>query len=144
MKKNSTGSATIKLVVPFHDVDSMNVVWHGHYFKYFEIARTAYFRRIGFDIAEMAQSGFVFPVIESHCRYVAPLLYGMTVEVTATLTDMDHRLKFLYSIIDSKTRRRMTTGHTVQASVKRRTGELCLMTPSILLQRLRRVKHGRS
>lgn len=124
-------------MVPFHDVDSMNVVWHGNYFKYFEIARTAYFRRIGFDVAEMIQSGYVWPVIESHCRYVAPLLYGMAVEVTATLSDVDHRIKFLYTIVDSKTRRRMTTGHTVQAMVKRRTGELCLVTPPVLLKRLR-------
>ena len=29
------------VTVPFFDVDSMNVVWHGHYVKYLEIARCA-------------------------------------------------------------------------------------------------------
>jgi len=28
-----TASATVE--VPFHDVDAMNVCWHGHYLKYF-------------------------------------------------------------------------------------------------------------
>jgi len=28
-------TAVITLRVPFHDVDSARVVWHGHYFKYF-------------------------------------------------------------------------------------------------------------
>ena len=31
--------ADVMIEVPFHDVDTMNVVWHGHYLKYFEIAR---------------------------------------------------------------------------------------------------------
>ena len=29
----------IELTVPFYDVDSMDIVWHGHYLKYFEDAR---------------------------------------------------------------------------------------------------------
>ena len=31
--------ADVIIEVPFHDVDTMNVVWHGHYLKYFEIPR---------------------------------------------------------------------------------------------------------
>ena len=27
--------------VPFHDVDMTLRVWHGHYYKYLELARTA-------------------------------------------------------------------------------------------------------
>ena len=29
-----------EIKIPFHDLDSGNVVWHGRYFKYFESART--------------------------------------------------------------------------------------------------------
>ena len=32
--------------VPFHDVDVMRVAWHGHYVKYFEIARCALLDKI--------------------------------------------------------------------------------------------------
>ena len=31
---------SVELEVPFHDIDGMGIVWHGHYFKYLEIART--------------------------------------------------------------------------------------------------------
>ena len=31
--------ASVEITVPFHDVDMMEVVWHGHYTKYFEVAR---------------------------------------------------------------------------------------------------------
>jgi acyl-CoA thioester hydrolase len=27
-----------EILVPFFDIDTMNVVWHGHYVKYLEIA----------------------------------------------------------------------------------------------------------
>ena len=30
-----------EILVPFFDVDTMNVVWHGHYIKYLEVARCA-------------------------------------------------------------------------------------------------------
>ena len=28
-----------EILVPFFDVDTMHVVWHGHYVKYLEVAR---------------------------------------------------------------------------------------------------------
>ena len=28
-----------EITIPFFDLDPMNVVWHGNYIKYFEIAR---------------------------------------------------------------------------------------------------------
>ena len=28
-------SASVELEVPFHDVDMMEVAWHGHYVRYF-------------------------------------------------------------------------------------------------------------
>ena len=37
MPKAIIESSTI-VEVPFFDVDSMRIVWHGHYLKYFEIA----------------------------------------------------------------------------------------------------------
>jgi acyl-CoA thioester hydrolase len=37
----SIHQTSVDLEIPFHDVDMMQVVWHGHYAKYFEIARCA-------------------------------------------------------------------------------------------------------
>lgn len=34
-------TAEVEMTVPFHDVDMMEVAWHGHYVKYFELARCA-------------------------------------------------------------------------------------------------------
>ena len=34
--------------IPFHDIDPMGVVWHGNYFRYFEIAREALLNQIDY------------------------------------------------------------------------------------------------
>ena len=34
----------VELEVPFHHVDALGVVWHGHYLEYLEPARTALLR----------------------------------------------------------------------------------------------------
>jgi len=129
--------AKVRVDVPFYDLDGLNVVWHGHYYKYFEAARTAFLRSIGFDAPQMKRSGYVWFVIESHCRYIAPMRYGMTVVVSASLADVEHRIKFIYTILDKKTGRRLASGHTVQAAIDAKTGALCLQTPRNFLRHLK-------
>ena len=129
-------SATVTVDVPFHDLDGLQVVWHGHYYKYFEYARTVFSRTLGFDVSQMKRSGYLWPVIETHCRYIAPISYGMKVRVQAKLADVLHRVKFVYTITDAKTGRRLAIGHTVQAAVHAKSGDLCLMTPRSFLRHL--------
>ena len=62
--------AEVVIEVPFHDVDIMNVVWHGHYLKYFEIARCKLLDQFHYNYMQMQASGYAWPVIESHVRYV--------------------------------------------------------------------------
>ena len=58
--------------MPFHDVDAMNVCWHGHYLKYFEIGRAALLRAFDYDYREMQASGYLWPIVEAHLKYVRP------------------------------------------------------------------------
>jgi acyl-CoA thioester hydrolase len=48
--------------IPFHDVDMM--VWHGHYAKYFEIARRL-LEQIDYNYPQTRDSGYAWPVIDS-------------------------------------------------------------------------------
>ena len=76
-----TASAAVE--VPFHDVDAMNVCWHGHYLKYFEIGRAALLRLFDYDYREMQASGYLWPIVEVHLKYVRPATYGQQIEVRA-------------------------------------------------------------
>lgn len=124
-----TASAEIVFQVPFHDVDLMGVVWHGHYYKYFELARTELFRRHHCDAEDLLALGLVIPVIESQCRYIAPLTYGMKVRAVATLVEKEFRLKVKYLLSEEPNGRKLARGTTVQAVVRRSDNRLQLPAP---------------
>ena len=42
----SIAEAETTIEVQFYDLDPMNVVWHGNYFKYMEIARCELLKKI--------------------------------------------------------------------------------------------------
>jgi len=117
---------SVSAEVAFHDVDSLGIVWHGHYYKYFELARTALYRSRGFDIQDMHDMGYIFPVIESQCRYVQPLKYGQTFTVSARFKAWDRYIHVAYTITDVKTKQRCAYRYTKQAA--------CLPDATMLLE----------
>jgi acyl-CoA thioester hydrolase len=129
-------SAEIEITVPFHDVDLMGIAWHGHYVKYFELARCALLDRIDYNYAAMHASGFGWPVIDLHVRYPGKSEYGQRLKVRAALVEWEHRLRIDYLISDAVTGKRLTIGHTVQHAVKLSNGEMQLESPPALLTRV--------
>ena len=125
-------SAEIELEVPFHDVDSMAVAWHGHYVKYLEIARCALLKRFNYDYPQMHASGYLWPVVDLHLKYVRPAHYGQCIKVRATLVEYENRLKVAYLIEDAVTGETLTRGHSIQVAVEAGSGELQFVTPDIL------------
>jgi acyl-CoA thioester hydrolase len=66
----------------YEDTDAGGVVYHANYIKYLERARTEYFRKHGFLVAELARNGFVFPVIRLEIDFKAPALHDDLLSVT--------------------------------------------------------------
>lgn len=129
-------TAEIEIQIPFHDCDALEVAWHGHYVKYFEIARCAALDTIGYDYPQMRDSGYAWPVIDLHLRYAQPALYGQKVKVKATLVEWENRLKFDYVITDAGNGKRLSKGSTVQVAVDMKRNEMCYISPDILFQKL--------
>ena len=127
---------SIDLQIPFHDVDMMEVVWHGHYVKYFEIARCALLEKIDYNYPQMRDSGFVWPIIDLSIRYARPAVFGQTITVKAQIVEWENRLKINYLITDKGTGARLTKGHSVQVAVDLATKEMCFVSPSVLLEKL--------
>jgi acyl-CoA thioester hydrolase len=127
-----TPCAEVCFEVPFHDVDMMGVVWHGHYYKYFELARTALFRQFDCDGPRLYDLGYLLPVVDSHCRYLAPLTYGLGVRATATLVEIKYRIKITYLLSHASTGVRLARGSTIQVAVKRDDFELCYVIPNTI------------
>ena len=132
-------TATIDVEVPFHDVDSMQVAWHGHYVKYFELARCALLRRFDYDYPQMQTSGYLWPIVECHLKYVRPALYGQKLSVQASLLEYENRIKSAYQIRDIESGERMTKGHTIQVAVDAATRELQFVSPPVVFRKLEKV-----
>jgi acyl-CoA thioester hydrolase len=124
-------NTTVTIEVPFHDVDAMDVAWHGHYVKYFEIARCALLRTFNYDYPEMKASGYLWPVVECHLKYVRPARYGQRLNVKATLLEYENRIKIGYEITDGAGER-ITKGHTTQLAIDAVTHELQFVSPPVV------------
>lgn len=126
----------VELLVPFHDVDMMEVVWHGHYCKYFEIARCALLESIDYDYRQMRDSGFFWPIIDLHLRFIKPARFGQRILVRATLSEWENRLKIDYLIRDQASGSRLCKGHSVQVAVDIETREMRFESPPVLFGKL--------
>jgi acyl-CoA thioester hydrolase len=128
--------AEVLIEIPFHDVDVMKVAWHGHYVKYFEIARCALLDSIDYNYPQMEASGFAWPVIDLRVRYAKPLHFQQKIRVIAKLTEWENRLKIDYLIEDAQTGQRLTKGYTVQVAVDMQNSEMLFVSPEILFKKL--------
>ena len=135
-KRSIDAEVSIELEVPFHDVDMLRVVWHGHYYKYMEIARTELLKKYGLQASETSTSGFAFVVIESKCRHTFPLRLGDRFRVGAAFRDTDYRIHIAFELYNLTHARRCAYGHTMLATVDH-DGNLQLRTPDAVLARLR-------
>ncbi|MGG5287820.1 acyl-CoA thioesterase [Pseudomonas shirazensis] len=128
-----------EVLVPFFDVDSMHVVWHGHYVKYLEVARCALLDHLGHNYVQMQASGFAWPVIDLQLRYIRGATFGQRLTVRASLVEWENRLKINYLISDAATGERMTRASTVQVAVHIDSGEMQLASPQVMLDAVQRV-----
>jgi acyl-CoA thioester hydrolase len=134
----------VEVDVLFHDSDPMGVTWHGNYFRYLEPARSALLARIGYNYADMVASGYLWPVVEAHIKYLRPTRFGQRLAVKAWLEEYENRLKIAYEIKDCRTGERVTTAFTTQVAVGKDHGEMLFASPQVLVDKVRACLAGDS
>ncbi|MBV6824373.1 thioesterase family protein [Pseudomonas sp. PD9R] len=138
MRSKGVLHADTEILVPFFDVDSMNVVWHGHYVKYLEVARCALLDKIGHNYSAMSKSGYAWPVIDLQLRYVRGAVFGQKLNVRANLVEWENRLKINYLISDLETGERLTRAVSVQVAVDMSNREMLLASPKVFTDAVER------
>jgi acyl-CoA thioester hydrolase len=129
-------TAEVELTVPFHDVDMMGVVWHGNYFRYFEIAREALLNQFNYGYRQMKESGYLWPVVDTRVKYRDVLTFEQRFRVRARLEEYENRLRIGYEIVDAASGKRTTTGYTIQVAVEEKSREMSFVSPDILFERM--------
>jgi acyl-CoA thioester hydrolase len=129
-------SCEIELEPAFYDIDPMNVVWHGHYARYLELARCALLDRFHYGYPEMRESGFAWPVVDMRLKYLRTASFRQRLRVQATITEWENRLRIDYLMFDATTGVRINKAHTIQVAVSLQSGEMQFVCPPILWERL--------
>lgn len=132
-------STEIEIVIPFHDVDSMGITWHGNYLRYFEIARCQLLDLIHYGYRAMQASGYSWPIVDLQVKYAQSSTFEQKVIIKAAIVEWENRLKINYQVLDAVTKKRITKGYTIQAAVDMQTQELCFVTPKVLQDKIAKI-----
>ena len=123
-------SVTKPFEIRFSEVDSMGVVWHGHYSVYFEDAREEFGKKYDLGYLMMYGKGFFEPIVDLSIKYKKPLIYGMKPEITITYRPTESaKIIFDYEIRNSETGEIHVTGRTIQVFMNKDNYQLVLTNP---------------
>ena len=88
--------------VAWGEMDAFEHVNNVAYFRYFESARIAYFKRVGY--LDLLQETKIGPILAStSCRYRFPLVYPDQVTVGARVSDLGtDRFTMLYRVVSQE------------------------------------------
>lgn len=109
----------IAMRVPFHDLDPMQVVWHGHYFKYFDVARFGLFASVGIDLyAYLKERRLVFPITRSSIKHILPLRFDDPFVCRASVSEARYKIAMDFAIQRPDSGVICTRGKAEQVAVK--------------------------
>ena len=126
--------------VKFSEVDSMGVVWHGHYIRYFEDGRESFGNQFGINYLDFYRKNVLIPLVRVTCDYKKPLLYGDTAVIETRFVNCESaKLQYDYIIYRGNTGDVAATGSSIQVFLNPEK-ELLLDLPPFFIEWKK--KHG--
>lgn len=118
-KRETHNSLTLvhrnKVRVRFNEVDSMKIVWHGEYVKYFEDGRESFGEHYGIGYLDIYNAGYTAPLVDLHVSYKQPLIYGdIAVVETKYIYNPAAKIHFEYNIYRESDGELVATGYSIQ------------------------------
>ena len=111
--------------VNFYDTDAMAVVHHSNYIRWFEIGRVDFLRRIGITLGEMMDDGYVFPITEVKCKYIASGKFDDVLRIETTPVALTKvKMEFSYKIYRDSDNTLLVEGFTQNVFTSRQTGHI--------------------
>jgi len=112
-------SYEVTLKVPFYDLDPMQIVWHGNYLKYFDIARSELYDNLGVDLfAFHDKTRYIFPIIRTSVKHIRPLKRGDEFICRATVKEARTKIVVVFEIRLVKDGTICARGSTEQVAVR--------------------------
>lgn len=106
---------TTEIKVRFSEIDSMGILWHGHYIKYFEDGREAFGKEFDLGYFQVYEEGYMIPIVKVDCSFKRPIQYKDQVVVETTYIDCRAaKIKFDYKLYNKATKEIYATGSSEQ------------------------------
>ena len=103
----------------------MAVVHHSNYIRWFEIGRVDFLRRIGITLGEMMDDGYVFPITEVKCKYIASGKFDDVLRIETTPVALTKvKMEFSYKIYRDSDNTLLVEGFTQNVFTSRQTGHI--------------------
>jgi acyl-CoA thioester hydrolase len=121
---------TIGQDVRFSEVDSLGIVWHGHYLRYFEDGREAFGKKYNLGYLDFYSRGYVVPIVNVQCDYKRFLRYGDKIIIeTSYIPCEPAKINFKYRLLNADTKELIVKGSTIQVFLKTDNLALQLTNP---------------
>ncbi|GAA0188486.1 acyl-CoA thioesterase [Fulvivirga kasyanovii] len=121
---------TTEIRVRFNEIDSMGILWHGHYIKYFEDGRESFGRAYNLGYLDVYEDhGFTIPIVKVDCNYKKPVKYNDPVVLETTFVDTPAaKIIFDYKLYHADNQEVYATGRSVQVFLNKQN-QLQLTVP---------------
>lgn len=104
-----------EISVRFSEIDSMGILWHGHYIKYFEDGREAFGKEYDLGYFQVYEEGYMIPIVKVDCNFKRPIRYQDQVIVETTFVDTPAaKIIFEYRVYCKNTNEVFATGRSEQ------------------------------
>lgn len=130
-----------QIIVPFYDLDPMNIVWHGNYVKYFETARCDFLSKIGYTYEDMRNDNIMYPIVKMDLKFIKSARFGQELTVKCILKEIEPAIIFKYEICDSLTGEKICTANSMQMGVNILSKETVFKAPDNLIKQIERYEN---
>lgn len=122
-----------EMSVRFSEVDSMGIVWHGHYLQYFEEARESFGKAYQIGYMFIHTHGYQIPVVEMQTKYLCPIRYEDKISIETTFIDtLAAKIIFQYQIFNLTENKIVCRAESTQVFIDAE-GRLMLNSPAFFL-----------
>ena len=124
------------LRVRYAETDQMNVVYHGNYAQYFEVARAESIRQFGFTYKEMEALGVMMPIVDIQIKFLRPAHYDDLLTIKTQLRELPttHKIEFHHEVYN-ETQELLTIGKVVLYFIDINTKARTTM-PKVMIEKL--------
>ncbi|MBS4042216.1 MAG: acyl-CoA thioesterase [Chitinophagaceae bacterium] len=122
--------------VRYAETDQMNVVYHGNYAQYFEVARAECIRQFEFTYKEMEALGVMMPIVDIQIKFLRPAHYDDLLTIKTQLRELPttHKIEFHHEVYNEK-QELLTIGKVVLYFIDVKTKARTTM-PKVMIEKL--------